>query len=1316
MKKFLILGCFILLALLLTVHCGGGSSKKDEQTNDGGVVGNAKDGGIGEKTKNYKISAITGTIIDQFYAPLAGVKISATYKYEDTVGDTKEVVSGEDGSFHIGELPEGRYEMEFNASHLGDIKDIQFPVAVQFNHILDMEELILTRFKSKTIIQNFSTYNHIKDTSMGEGAVLIPPDAIDPEEDAPLVSVSIEQLPPEGLPNPMGDAPQTLPNPLGKQPQGLPNPLGKTEADMNLGVRGLTAFTMNLEGVRGLNAPMKTMFPASDPTKGTTEFTKMKNILLEGFNHKTGKWDKVGIGNVEKVDPEKMGNVLLGKDTANTPFLTDIENKDNYYITFSFDGKPTRHYYRFISNQTVPENMKPVKIDGLLRFGDNCSGSGPPNVSEYNLRPFSMWLNLFFIDEQDKHLTEYGIRKKTTVNPKSGLATFIVPPAVFNPAGKILTKISQKSHFKIKNRLYTTEGKLLAVNQKNQVCQDGYVCYSLADFKIKDLGSTPLLQNTFCMGSVSHNMDFFTINSNLICQDLTRCIFSKVLPEFNKLQIKVKMEGERVTEKLKNQSFSFRNGGVKIYYPLGSKVTVSVSNGDLGENLQPATCEYNYLPDNSYTLKNVKCKTDNISLSTNDGGGYKINLTFNAKDSDQDKLNDLIEKWIGSAKDKKDTDSDGLSDFLELTLKNKAYWGSSPLSKDTDNDGLSDKDEKDMGLPAHSMDHDRDSLYDGEETSRKTSPFKRDTDNDGIIDGLEVTFGTDPLKKESVPEASIEYRAYRSFKGRQWANMDAAFCDLNADGYDDIIVSHGTVSYGNSNSLILSNGGGGFLPARTFDSRFKDASTSVVCGYINSDTYMDLVFGNTNKDKRGAQSRVYLSKEKFQSNKKVEDLFDIYTLDKNPTQDLALADVDGKNGLDLIVASGHQGQGGAANLVLLNDGTGKFTNQTSTWQAPDNNGETRVVAQGDFNQDDKPDFVFGQDQGLIKVWLNQNNKFIAAKIDNLENGEYLDLQVLDVDGDEKNDIVYTRKKVMIGNNYSLASFNKAIGLCLNNGDGTVFNCRNIQADFSAVKDIPAGSAEFTASAMVDMDGDQLPDLLTASFLDYNYYLRNNGHYNFEYIPFMLPKDFDNTSRIHVFDFNHDNLPDLFMNSLNRSDRDYLLYRGQKRYSNSFLTSIYPEHIFPEVGTNLNKYFSVFGMGFRSGTKVYLKKDGKVVFESLSPKINNSGTRLNFSLIDAENQVTFSGHLNQKKSEYLFSKAGVYDLEVKIPEFRGNQIKHITYVMRDRFTIFKQECRLINKHLSICPPAVAGCISEPEICDGMDNDCDGDTDEGLQCNP
>ena len=125
-------------------------------------------------------------------------------------------------------------------------------------------------------------------------------------------------------------------------------------------------------------------------------------------------------------------------------------------------------------------------------------------------------------------------------------------------------------------------------------------------------------------------------------------------------------------------------------------------------------------------------------------------------DSDNDGLEDEIEKIFETDPYNADTDGDGLSDYAEMmqldtdpTMVDTDENGIEDGDEDPDEDGLTNKEEIELGTDPVNADTDGDGLNDGEEVhTYGTDPCVADTDGDGVSDKKELEIGTDPLVKE----------------------------------------------------------------------------------------------------------------------------------------------------------------------------------------------------------------------------------------------------------------------------------------------------------------------------------------------------------------------------------------------------------------------------------------------------------------------------------------------------------------------------------------------------------------------------------------
>lgn len=121
-------------------------------------------------------------------------------------------------------------------------------------------------------------------------------------------------------------------------------------------------------------------------------------------------------------------------------------------------------------------------------------------------------------------------------------------------------------------------------------------------------------------------------------------------------------------------------------------------------------------------------------------------------DTDNDGLTDHEEYLIYSTNPLlSDTDVNGVNDAEEVK---KAFQMrgegeipailTPPTFIDNDQDDIDDVIEKIVGTSAKKADTDGDGLTDGQEFFLQLHPLKKDTDGDGVNDGKELELGTDP--------------------------------------------------------------------------------------------------------------------------------------------------------------------------------------------------------------------------------------------------------------------------------------------------------------------------------------------------------------------------------------------------------------------------------------------------------------------------------------------------------------------------------------------------------------------------------------------
>jgi hypothetical protein len=280
---------------------------------------------------------------------------------------------------------------------------------------------------------------------------------------------------------------------------------------------------------------------------------------------------------------------------------------------------------------------------------------------------------------------------------------------------------------------------------------------------------------------------------------------------------------------------------------------------------------------------------------------------------------------------------------------------------------------------------------------------------------------------------------------------DVAIADFDGDGNLDLVFcSEDDFPAGQMNvhEYYLNDGSGKFT---AFTGQLIDSEANcVIVGYVNQDSFPDLLFGNKGRNfvliNRGNGEMVYESLR----------LPNI----SRTTQDLGLFDMDGDQDDDLFEANED------GNLLLINDGTGVFTDVSSTHLPQGLNLETRKVAFADVDGDQDIDvflanvaFLPGKDP-QNRLFLNDGSgHFTDATSTHLPMDSDLTIEAIfeDLDGNGSPDLV-------LGN-----VFGAHLKAYLNDGQG-----RFSDSTLAVFGQNYALDALGIISA--DLNGDQLKDL------------------------------------------------------------------------------------------------------------------------------------------------------------------------------------------------------------------------------------------------
>lgn len=306
-----------------------------------------------------------------------------------------------------------------------------------------------------------------------------------------------------------------------------------------------------------------------------------------------------------------------------------------------------------------------------------------------------------------------------------------------------------------------------------------------------------------------------------------------------------------------------------------------------------------------------------------------------------------------------------------------------------------------------------------------------------------------------------------------------AVADVNRDGKPDIVLANGCANIGGgfcsaegAVGVLLGNGDGTFQPAFTYPSGgFAFANSDVVIADVNGDAKLDLVVmsgcssacdnilppqGSVgvllgNGDGSFSSPVSYLSGGYFATS-------------------LEVADLNGDGKLDVVVANWCADNSFIGNCatqapigVLMGNGDGTF--QPAVVYGSGGEGG-RSVAVADINIDGKPDLLTGncgpsgcgssQVGGVVGVLLGNGDATFQSALA-YGSGSYFSVAVVDVDGDNKPDVVAA--------NMSCAnSGGGCVHVLLGNGNGS----------FLAATSYDAGIAPLSI-AVADVNGDGAPD-------------------------------------------------------------------------------------------------------------------------------------------------------------------------------------------------------------------------------------------------
>ena len=354
------------------------------------------------------------------------------------------------------------------------------------------------------------------------------------------------------------------------------------------------------------------------------------------------------------------------------------------------------------------------------------------------------------------------------------------------------------------------------------------------------------------------------------------------------------------------------------------------------------------------------------------------------------------------------------------------------------------------------------------------SVVARDNDGAESITAVNATAEVTPVQDAPVivPSQTLSFAEKVDYIVGYSSN-ELFTTDLNGDGKADIVLRNSA-----GISVLLNNGDGTFAPTKDYATDVYPAS--VTTADLNGDGKADIIMSYVNSDRPGGSVAVLMSNSEGTFAPKTEYSTGYYTYPSAVTT----ADVNGDGQTDLVVTGADSFSNAGIVSIWLNNDEGVFTS-AADYAIPNS---AQLVMVTDLNSDGMVDIVT-KDLGVdstgsysISVLMNKGDGTFTPKTDYPLTGDIRSIAVIDLNGDDKADLIVT------GMDYS--TFHSKLSVLMNNGDGT----------FGPQKDY-AMDGSLNAVTTADLNGDDKADLIVTG-MDYSTFhsklsvLMNNGDGSF----------------------------------------------------------------------------------------------------------------------------------------------------------------------------------------------------------------------------